>query len=157
MSDDETKIEPYHRNQGKFLVDTLFDLGLLSESLSRDGINHIEDLVALMFQQHADAASRCSGFVKKYKKAGEDGQRHEEEMRWIARAQEAEGRVAELEVADQHLDLWHKGIVDFLREVSRPPIYLETAADLLSQAFELGIAEPDLTTGRILNPTGKQE
>jgi hypothetical protein len=157
MSDDEPKIEPYYRNQGKFLVDTLFDLGLLSESLSRDGIDRIEDLVALMFQQHADAVSRCSGFTKKYKKGGEDGQRHEEEMRWIARAKEAETRITEFEAKNEPLDQWHKAVVDFLREVSRPPIYLETAADLLNEAFELGVAEPDLKPGRILNPTGKQE
>jgi hypothetical protein len=103
---EEPRIEPHYQNQAKQLIDTLFDLGLLSESLSRDGIKNVEDLVALYFQQIATSAAKCAGFGKRYKilagrvKKDDDDerQRHEEEMRWIARAKEAEKRVRELEL-----------------------------------------------------------
>lgn len=98
MSEEEKKIDAHYRAQAKQLVDTLFDLGLLSESLSRDGISAIEDLVALYFQQIGESAAKCAGFTKKYKRLGgkdEGAERHEEEKRWIARAQKAE---ADLEV-----------------------------------------------------------
>lgn len=98
---EEKKIEPYYQAQGKQLVDTLFDLGLLSESLSRDGINAIEDLVALHFQQIGESAARCAHFTKRYKQisgsppgAASEVERHEEEKRWIARAKEAEMELA---------------------------------------------------------------
>jgi hypothetical protein len=100
----EPVIEPYCQAQAKQLIDTLFDLGLLSESMSRDGIDNVEGLVALYFQQIATSAAKCAGFGKKYKVlAGrlkkddnDERKRHEEEMRWIARAKEAEKEVSEL-------------------------------------------------------------
>ena len=94
----EPVIEPYYQGLAKNLVDTLFDLGLLSESMSRDGIDGVEDLVGLHFQQIATSAAKCAGFGKRYKvlagrlKKDDDDERkrHEEEMRWIARAKEVE-------------------------------------------------------------------
>ena len=97
------EIEPYYRRQGKQLVDCLFDKGILSESLSRDGMDAIEELLAYYLQSASETAARTATLTKKYKVLpggvkGEPGhERHEEEMRWIARAREAEGRVAELE------------------------------------------------------------
>ena len=154
----EPRIEPYYQSQGKFLTDTLFDLGCLSESLSRDGIKRVEDLVALMFQQIADAANRCSSFTKKYKKDGHgEGERvrHEEEMRWISRTQEAENSVIVLADKLKKLTPWHKDVVKFLRETLGQPEgrrtgygeYLGFASHLLNKAFELGMAGPDCRPG----------
>lgn len=90
------RIEPYPQSMGKLLTDMLFDLGCLSESLSRDGLEQVEDMAALMFQQVADITSRGAGLVKKYKKLGDDV-RHVEEMEWIARAKCAEEKVLQLQ------------------------------------------------------------
>ena len=71
----EPEIEKHYQIRAKQLVDSLYDLGLLSESLSRDGITEIEGLIALYLQQTGEGAARCAGFTKKYKKLGqkEDG------------------------------------------------------------------------------------
>lgn len=177
---EEPRIEPYYQGQGKFLTDTLFDLGCLSESLSRDGLTKVEDLAALMFQQIADSASRCSGFTKKYKKSGHDeGEwvRHEEEMRWIERAKEAEHEVlkqwsetlAQQEEIERHKALytreeradaawaWSREVVAFLRKIVVPWPEADSiraqdevalAAQLLNKAFELEIAKPDCRPGK---------
>ena len=147
---EEPRIEPYYQNQGKFLTDTLFDLGCLSESLSRDGIAKIEDLAALMFQQIADSVSRCSGFVKKYKKSGGEGERvrHEEELRWIARAKEAEARVVALEkllVREEQADKawkWGWEVCDYLKTIAGIP----EIAEFLKRAIELGIIPKEAET-----------
>ena len=158
MSDEETKIEPYYQMQAKQFVDCLFDAGRLSESLSRDGMKRIEDLLALMFQQQVNGAVRTSGLVKQYKKLGEDeSARHEEEKRWIARAKEAEARVEAMEIIDQGLSLWHTGVIKLLMRLCGPPIpYCADAVELLQVATELHLVEPDLGPGRIIKPKGDE-
>ena len=177
MPEEERKVEPYYQTQGKFLVDALFDKGLLSESLSRDGMDRIEDLVAVMFQQHADAAARLAGFTKKYKDIG-DGQRHEEEMRWIARAREAEhnvlklhSEILELESKLEDIDerqraeveamgrlnpattaAWAFDVGRFLKDTLNTFPKMEVPRNLLERAFEEGILEPDCRPGKIWNP-----
>ena len=123
MSDDETKIEAYYQMQAKQFVDCLFDAACLSESLSRDGMKRVEDLLALMFQQQVNSAVKAAGFVKQYKKlGGDESARHEEEKRWIARAKIAEEQVRQMEVidaefqeTDKRVDAWHKDVVELLQ------------------------------------------
>jgi hypothetical protein len=168
VKSEEPRIEPYYQGQGKYLVDTLFDLGCLSESLSRDGLVKVEDLAALMFQQIADSANRCAGFTKKYKKSGHDeGERvrHEEEMRWISRAKEAELDIFKLRDEIEHLKAfikadsanWLKNTIAFLRKIvvpwpeadsARAQDEVAWATRLLNDAFDLGIAEPDCSPGK---------
>jgi len=162
----EPVIEPYYQAQAKQLIDTLFDLGLLSESMSRDGIDNVEGLVALYFQQIATSAAKCAGFAKRYKVLGgrlkkdddDDRKRHEEEMRWIARAKDAESALATLKkdglrqmvkVCGEAAE-WAQNVVAMLREILAPPYCVNagTAADLLVKADELGITEPDCRPGK---------
>lgn len=168
MSDDETKIEPYYQMQAKQFVDCLFDAACLSESLSRDGMKRVEDLLALMFQQQVNSGVKAAGFVKQYKKlGGGDGARHEEEKRWIARVKVAEERVRQMEVIDaefqeteKKIDAWHKDVTELLllllpddtRSTSNRHAQAEHAARvILAQAFALGIAEPDLCPGETIH------
>jgi hypothetical protein len=100
------KIESYYQAQGKRIVDVLFDKGYFSDTLSRGGMDDVEGLLALYLQLEAEGAARCAAMTKKFKasqrqaepwEGGEDPSRHEKEMRWIARAKEAEAKVKELE------------------------------------------------------------
>jgi|WetSurMetagenome_2_1015567.scaffolds.fasta_scaffold47201_1 hypothetical protein len=155
----EPVIEPYYQAQAKNLIDTLFDLGLLSESLSRDGLDSIEGLVALHFQQIAQSSARCAGFAKRYKVLGrlkkddDNRERHEEEMRWIARAKESENDVIVLADKLKKLTPWHNDTVSFLRKILAPPYCVDAgfASHLLNKAFELGLAERIL--GDEIRPT----
>jgi hypothetical protein len=168
-SSPEPKIEPHYQALAKQLVDSLFDLGLLSESLSRDGISGIEGLVALYFQQIAESSARCAGFIKRYKVLrggvkGEPGhERHEEEVRWIARAREAEGRLLEMEAAGQNIitqDItpWLNDVVKFLRDTLNPPWCVDAgfAAHLFSKAQELGIFKSDCRPGGVISTSPPQ-
>lgn len=151
------EIEPYYRHQGKQLVDVFFDKGLLSDTLSRDGMDAIEGMLAFYLQSASDTAARVATLTKKYKvlpggAKGEPGhERHEEEMRWIARAREAEGRVKELEGLSKGTDFrikiaearvaeleayfpkeekaipawqWGREVCDLLRKALEPPFGL---------------------------------
>lgn len=156
----EPEIEKHYQIRAKQLVDTLFDLGLLSQSLSRDGIEGIEGLLALYLQQTGDSAARCAGFTKKYKVLGgrlkkdddDTRQRHEEEMAWIARAKEAEALCDKL-YSQRKMDKdWKFAVVGFLRTcfgLTEQEQIRDVAADLLRGAFDIGIAEPDLGPGEI--------
>lgn len=173
---EEPRIEPYYRGQAKQLIDTLFDLGLLSASMSRGGIDGVEDLVALYFQQIADSARRCAGFTKKYKKIGEEHERkrHEEEKLWITRAKESEALVAELSITvgeqkaeiehrnarDEKADAawaWSKDIGEFLRRIIDPdaakrlPALQLRARVLLRRGFDGKILEPETKPGKIID------
>ena len=150
----EPKTEAYYQARAKQLVDSLFDLGLLSESLSRDGISGMEGLLALYFQQTADAAARCAGFAKQYKQGANEGAfRHDEEIRWIRRALEAEGRLLKLEVARQSIAAWQDDVVKYLRDVLNPPWCVDAglAAHLFSKAQELGIFKSDCRPGGVIS------
>lgn len=68
---DPTKIEPYYQAQAKQLVDGLFDGGFFSETLSRDGMNDVEDLIAFFFQTICNSSVKAALMVKKFK----EGQR----------------------------------------------------------------------------------
>ena len=148
---EEKKIDLHYQAQAKQLVDTMFDLGLLSESLSRDGIDSIEGLVALYFQQIGDSSSRCAAFAKKYKMLGgrfqkdddDERKRHEEEMRWIARAREAEAKIAELEATD--LNSWAIQAGNFLKRILIPPYGVDVteATRLYSNGVGAGIIPED--------------
>jgi hypothetical protein len=70
--------------------------------------------------------------------------RHDEEMRWIARAKEAEQKV-------ENIDKWVLDMVAFLRKIVVPWPNVDSiraqdevalASQLLHKAFDLGIAEP---------------
>jgi hypothetical protein len=161
MAEEKRKIEPYYQARAKRLVDSLFDLGLLSESLSRDGITGIEGLVALYFQQIAESSAKCAGFPKKYKILGgrvqkdenDNRERHEEEMRWIARAKEAEAQVLEQE----DLARWARDVGAFLKDTLSPPYCTDAgkAKRLYLGGVEAGfIPEPDCMPGKIIIPPG---
>lgn len=64
---EEKKIEPYYQAQAKRLVDCLFDKGYFSETLSRDGMNDVEDLLAYYLQTVAKSAAKCAVMTKKLK------------------------------------------------------------------------------------------
>jgi hypothetical protein len=93
-ADVQTVISPYYQKQAKELTDILYDLAFLSESLSREGLQQVEDFIALWFQQIADSVRKCTEIVKKYKNTAAN--RHEEEMRWIERAKIAEEELYKL-------------------------------------------------------------
>ncbi len=170
------KIEPYYRSQGKQLVDCLFDKGFLSESLSRDGMDIIEELLAFYLQVGANSAARCEAVTKKYKARGEDPARSAEEMRWIARAKEAEARVSELESywdreekakeawdwgreekAKEAWD-WGREVCALLKGILSHPSFpspfiseLSIASRLYDTGIKLGITpEPDCSPGKTL-------
>ena len=67
MPPEEKKIEPHYQAQAKMLVDGLFDGGFFSETLSRDGMNDVEDLLAFFLQTAAESATRCAIMNKKFK------------------------------------------------------------------------------------------
>ena len=143
---EERKIEEFYQIQGKKLVDSLYDLGLLSESLSRDGMEGIDSLVALYFQQIADSAARVAGFTKRYKNDGFKGEvsRHEAEKRLIGRLKAAEGRLAELE--DSDMATWVLMAGSYLRSVTTPPYEVNPtmAESLYLSGIEMGfIPAPD--------------
>ena len=156
------KIEPYYQAQAKQLVDCLFDKGLLSETLNRDGMEAIEELLAFYLQTGADTAARCAGMTKKYKQIskagdGEDPVRSEEEMRWIARAKEAEARVVGLEFLcsrEEKADWkWGQEVGTFLKDVLTKMICreeMQEASRLFTDGIALGIIpEPDCRPGPI--------
>jgi hypothetical protein len=64
---EEKKIEPHYQAQAKQLVDCLFDKGYFSETLSRDGMNDVEDLLAFSLQLAAESAARTAVLAKKLK------------------------------------------------------------------------------------------
>lgn len=140
------KIEPHYQAQAKELVDHLFDKGYFSGALSRNGIDNVERWLARYLQLTA-----------KGHQEGEDQPRHEEEMRWIIRAREAEARVAELEQAKakwppswEKAPGWALEVGAFLKAMLEPPFvgpstqgYAE-ASHLFTDAIALGIIpEPD--------------
>lgn len=181
----EKKIEPYYRIQGKRFVDCLFDKGLLSESLSRDGMDAIEELLSFYLQLGAQSAAKCAELSKKFKartrqnepwEGGEDPPRHEEEMRWIARAKEAEGLVAELSIEKGKLQeengryknlflreekadaawAWGKKVCTFLKN-GLQGFDLVEGRRLLEVAIELGITpEPDCRPKKIIVDPGSE-
>ena len=57
----------HHRDQGKEVVDMLFDAGLFHEKVTRDSMNALEDYLVLLFQQQADSAKRGVEFTHKWK------------------------------------------------------------------------------------------
>jgi hypothetical protein len=99
MMPDEKKIEPHYQAQGKRLVDALFDKGFFSDTLSRDGMDAVEEFLAFCLQSAAESAATMNELTKRYKQRSENGDeaRQAEETRWIRRARQAEARVAELE------------------------------------------------------------
>jgi hypothetical protein len=162
------KIEPYYQGRAKWLVDHLFDKGYFSDTLSRCGMDDVEGLLALYLQLGAQSAAKCAEMTKKYKVLpggvkGEPGhERHEEEMRWIARAREAEKLVvklstymAELEDTLKHLrggsSKWDEEVCAFLKKAAEPPFCVELgeASRLFADAIALGIIpEPDCRPGK---------
>lgn len=161
------KIEPFYQAQAKQIADCLFDKGFLSESLSRDGMDAIEELLAFYLQTDAKSAAKCAEMTKKYKahtaqREGEDPARSEEEMRWIARCWKAEGRVRELEgIFDSEEKAeeawkWGRKVGDLLKKALEPPFgfsgresFME-ASCLFNDAIKLGIIpEPDCRPGQV--------
>lgn len=67
MPEDEKKIQPYYQIQAKQIVDCLFDKGYFSDSLSRDGMNDVEELLAFYIQSVAESAAKCAVMSKKFK------------------------------------------------------------------------------------------
>lgn len=154
------EIEPHYQAQAKRLVDVLFDKGYFSDTLSRDGMDDVEGLLALYLQLGAESAARCAEMNKKFKartpratepwEGGEDLPRHEGEIRWIQRARESEARVAELETSD--MAQWALEVGGLLKTLLSPPYCVDAskASDLFMAAIEKGIIpEPDCEPGRI--------
>ena len=154
---EEPRIKPHYQSQGKQLVDFLFDEGFLSESLSRDGMDVIEELLAFYLQTEADRAwgARCAEITKKYKatpaqKEGEGPARSKEEKRWIARAKAAEARVAALEkvlvrekIADKAWE-WGQKACYFLKIIQEFSLLRDQAVTLLNEALVLGITPKEI-------------
>lgn len=63
----ETKIEPHYQQRAKHLVDLLFDKGLFKESVSRDDMQAVEDLIAFEYQSSADSVERAVKLLQKIK------------------------------------------------------------------------------------------
>jgi hypothetical protein len=153
-NNEEPRIEPYYQAQAKQLTDSLFDLGLLSESMSRDGVDNVEGLVALYFQQIATSAAKTAGFTKRYKvlagrlKKDDDDERkrHEEEMRWIERCKTAEREVLlwkglhqKLQEENKHVDEVDARPAQVLRHGCSQDLVLDLAAKNLTDKWILDV------------------
>jgi len=150
------KIEPYYQAQAKQLVDHLFDKGYFSDTLSRDGMDDVEGLIALYLQLGAESSARCAAMSKKFKQrskadGGENPERQENEMRWIGRAREAEARVRKLEQLLDRISGWTLEVGAFLKKTLSFPFCFEMgeASRLFTTAIEQGIIpEPDCKPGK---------
>lgn len=60
-------IEKYYQARAKNLVDTLFEKGLFNDSLSRDDMRAVENLIAFEYQSSADSVKRTSEFLANIK------------------------------------------------------------------------------------------
>lgn len=176
---DPIKIEPYYQAQAKEIVDCLFDKAYFSETLNRNGMDDVEGLLAYYLQTASETAARCGAMTKKYKATAkrrqedEDHARHEEEIRWIARAREAEHevlrqrteilaqqeRIEELEKLWEREEQaekawkWGREVGVFLKETLSPPFLFEmgAASRLFTDGIALGIIpEPDCRPGKII-------
>lgn len=65
---EEEKIEPYHQNDAKQIVDTLFEAKLFREDIKRDGMQEVEDLLAFYFQSRAQSIARGLKWSAAFKK-----------------------------------------------------------------------------------------
>jgi hypothetical protein len=64
---EEEKIEQYYRDNGKQIVDMLFDAKLFHDKVTRDDLLALEDLISYLFQSHAQSQKRAIEFTLKWK------------------------------------------------------------------------------------------
>ena len=63
MSDIE--VDEYYKRQAKDLVNLLFDKRFLSDNLSRESIDWLEDYLGFVIQSQANAAAKCAVLIAK--------------------------------------------------------------------------------------------
>lgn len=61
----DTEVDTYYKRQAKDLVNTLFDKRFLSDNLSRESIDWLEDYVGFVIQSQANSAAKCAVLVAK--------------------------------------------------------------------------------------------
>lgn len=62
----ENKIETYYQNQGKLLIDTLFDAKIFAEKITRNDLQAFEDFAAYLFQSEAYSAKKIAAFKARW-------------------------------------------------------------------------------------------
>lgn len=56
----DTEIEEFYQRKAKDLVNLLFDKRFLSDDLSRESIDWLEDYLGFVFQSEANMAAKCA-------------------------------------------------------------------------------------------------
>ena len=61
----DIEVDAYYKRQAKDLVNLLFDRRFLSDDLSRESIDWLEDYVGFVIQSQANSAAKCAVLVAK--------------------------------------------------------------------------------------------
>ncbi len=64
---EDKKIEIYHQNKAKEIVDGLFEAKIFRGDITRDQIQAIEDLIAYYFQSDSEATAKFVAWSTKFK------------------------------------------------------------------------------------------
>jgi len=62
----EEKIEPYYQNNAKQIIDSMFDVKIFKEEITRDDMIGFEDLIAYYLQSQAYTARKIADFQAKW-------------------------------------------------------------------------------------------